>query len=99
MVLISKSQFQKLLEGGDQNMRPIVKLFGGSLTWLLTGITEDGRVWGYADLGMECVEFGSLCFVSDLPKMKCGPFYLERDRYFNDDAAVNYLNLTSLSGI
>lgn len=98
MTLITKDQMKALKNAGYNGARPIVKLFSGNLTWLITGI-EDGILYGWADLGMECVEWGGLVDVSELPTFKVGPFYLERDRYFVDDPSVNYGELDSLTGI
>ncbi len=98
MMLITKSQMGELLAASDQGMRPIVKLFMGKLTWLVTGIAPDGRVYGYADIGMQCVEWGSLCFVNELPTLKVGPAYLERDLHFKDNPKINWLEKDSLVG-
>lgn len=92
-----RENYTKVTAG--QAVRPVVKLFGGPLTWLVTDICPDGYLTGYADLNMGCVELGSLCHVSELPAMKCGPSFLERDRYWKDDPSVNYLDLDSLAGI
>lgn len=97
MTLITKAQYTKLVEAGYQNMRPIIKLFGGPLTWLVTGI-EDGILYGYADLGMGCVEWGGLISEDELPTLKTGIAYLERDRYFEDDPSIKWLDKTSLVG-
>ena len=98
MCLITKAQYKKLREVGHENMRPIIKLFGGPLTWLVTEIDEDGILWGYGDLSQGCVEFGSLCHESELPEMKCPIAYLERDRFFKDDPSINWLERESLAG-
>lgn len=98
MVLIGKAHYRMLTAAGSTGMTPIVKLFMGNLTWLVTGI-EDGILYGYADLGMGCVEWGSLCHESELPTLKVGPAYLERDRYFEHKDGAKYLELDSLSGI
>lgn len=77
-------------------VRPVIKLFTGPLTWLVTDIDDEGYLNGYADLSMGCVEWGALCHVSELPTMRIGACYLERDRYFKDDPTVNYNDLDSL---
>jgi len=99
MVLVKASDYEKLTEAGDQNMVPIIKLFVENLTWLVTGITPDGRLWGYADLGFGDVEWGSLCFEDELPTMKGRIAYLERDRYFKHKDGAKYLEMESLVGI
>ena len=97
MTLIRKSDYTKLIEAGSMNMRPIIKLFGGPLTWLVTGI-EGGILYGYGDLSQGCVEWGSLCHEDELSTLKTGPFYIERDRYFEDDPFINWLENDSLAG-
>ncbi len=98
MVLIGKPDMRKLLKSGSKGMTPIIKLFGGPLTWLVTGI-EDGLLYGYADIGQQCVEWGSLIHISELPTLKTGIAYIERDRWFKPQPLVKYLELDSLSGI
>ncbi len=99
MVLITKQQYEKLLAGGQRNMEPVIKLFGGPITWLVTGIDEAGILWGYGDIGQGCVEFGTLIHVSELPTLKCGIGFLERDRYFTHKPGTKYLDMESLAGI
>lgn len=98
MVLITGPQYEELVKAGYRNMTPILKLFGGPLTWLVTGI-EDGILYGYGDLGMGCVEWGSLCHESELSTLRCGIGYLERDRYWTHKEGTNYLELETLTGI
>lgn len=98
MTLITKAQLKKLNEVGHENMKPIVKLFGGPLTWLVTSIDDD-VLYGYADLSHGCVEWGSLCHISELSSMRIGFSFLERDRYFTAKPGVNYLKMETLSGI
>jgi hypothetical protein len=99
MVLITKKQYEQLLAGGQRNMTPIIKLFGGPITWLVTGIDEDGILWGYGDISQGCVEFGTLCHVSELPTLKCGIGFIERDYYFTHKDGAKYLEMESLTGI
>lgn len=98
MLLINKAQYRLLLAAGYDGTVPIVKLFCGPATYLLTGI-EDGIAYGYADLSMGCVEWGGICAVDDFATMKVGPFYFERDRHFSHVEGTNYLDLDSLVGI
>jgi len=97
MTLITKAQYTQLIKAGDKNTRPIVKLFVENLTWLVTGI-RNGILYGYADLGMQCVEWGSLCHESELPTLKGRIAYLERDYYFKDDPSVNWMKKETLVG-
>jgi hypothetical protein len=104
MVLITKAQMTNLRNNyarlvNCQSVRPVVKLFAGRLTWLVTDIDDDGMLSGYADLGYGVVEFGSLCHVAELSGLRSGACYLERDRSFNDNPTVNYFDLDTLVGV
>lgn len=98
MVLIPTATYAALVKAGYQGSVPLVKLFMGPLTWLVTGI-EDGILYGYADLSMGCVEWGGLCHESELPTMKVGIAYLERDRHWSHKEGAKYLEMESLMGI
>ena len=97
-VLLTASDLEKLNKAGYNNMTPIVKLFVGPLTWLLTG-EEDGYFYGYGDLGQGCVEWGGLTNIEELPEVKFGPFWLEKDKWFVHKDGTNYLDLETLTGI
>lgn len=100
MVLIPKADMTKLVKAGYNNKTPIIKLFVANITWLVTGI-EDGYLYGYGDIGQGIVEWGSLTNVEELPTLKAGPFYMERDRHWspkNPTAGLKeYCALTSLN--
>lgn len=101
MKLFTKEILGKLNKTGYDNKRPIFKLFTpwGRATWLVTGM-EDDILYGYADLGMNCIEWGGLFTMDEIQQLK-GPFGLkvERDLHFTDDPNVNYFDLESLVGI
>lgn len=99
MVLIPKSDYTNLKKAGSEGMTPIIKLFVENLTWLVTGIDEDGILYGYADLGMDCVEWGSLCHEDELPNIKGRIAYLERDRHWTPKPEDKYLEMNSLIGV
>ncbi len=100
MTLITKDQMIKLVENGKKrSMTPVIKLFGGSVTWLVCGIDGDGILEGYADLSQGYVEFGTLCHVEELPTFKTGIAYIERDRWFKHVEGTKYFNLPTLIGI
>ena len=82
MTLVTVSQRRKLLASGMTGMTPILKLFGGSVTLLLTG-ERDGLLYGFVDLGMGCVEWGAIMPVDELPRftVQLG-LPLERDLFF-----------------
>jgi hypothetical protein len=101
MKLLTKEIEARLVKAGYRGTRPVCKLFTpwGSATWLITGI-EDGILYGYADLGMGCVEHGSIATIEEMESIK-GPFQLkiERDRYWSPpDKEVEYWKLDSLVG-
>lgn len=101
MKLFTKDILNRLKKAGYDNNRPICKLFTpwGNATWLITGI-EDGILYGYVDLGMQCVEWGGISTIEEMESIQ-GPFGLkiERDLHFVDDPSVNYLDKESLVGI
>lgn len=81
---------------------PIVKFFNpcGAGTWLICGIEPDNNImWGWADLGMGCVEYGTIS-LQELSELKL-PFGLtiERDLHFKHKPGTNYGELSSLVGI
>jgi len=84
MKLITKELATKLKAAGYNGTVPICKLFTpwGRATWLITG-EEDGILYGYADLGMDCVEWGSIATLEELEAIR-GPLgmKIERDLYW-----------------
>lgn len=99
MMLITGPQYEALVKAGRAGETPIIKLFMCNLTWLVTGIDEDGILYGWADLGLQCVEWGSLCHVDELPTLKVGFAYLERDRGWKHKDGANYGSLDTLIGV
>jgi len=101
MKLFTEEINKQLAKCGYNNERPIFKLFApwGEGTWLVTG-EEDGILYGWADLGMQCVEWGGLFSREEVESIK-GPFGLkiERDLHWKDDPTTNYGNLETLCGI
>ena len=101
MKLLTKEIEAKLVKAGYDGTRPVCKFFTpwGSATWLITGM-EDGILYGYADLGMGCVEWGGIGTVAELEAIK-GPFGLriERDLYWSDNPEINYVELDSLATV
>ena len=98
MKLLTNELKRKLTKAGYNNMTPMCKLFTpwGHATWLLTGI-EDGILYGYADLGMGCVEWGGIASLDEVEAIR-GPFGLrvERDQYWSHSEGTNYTQLDSL---
>ena len=102
MKLLTKELIAKLNEAGYDNETPICKLFTpwGRATWLLTGM-EDGILYGYADLGMGCVEHGAIATIEEMESIR-GPFQMkiERDLYWTPtEKEVEYWKLDSLMGV
>lgn len=101
MTLITKKQMKQLLQNGADSEIPVVKLFMGPLTWLVTGI-EDDVLYGYGEFTQGCVEFGSLTYISELPKIRFAYGYLERDRYYTPNKELklkDYCEMETLTGI
>lgn len=103
MKLLTKELWNKLRDAGHENMNPIVKFFNpmGAATWLITELEEDGdTMWGYADLGMGCVEYGTIS-LNELAAVELpGGLRIERDLHFKgtDKTPEQILNLDSLTG-
>jgi len=73
---------------GSGSKKILAKLFNplGSGTWLLTSMDADGdTLWCVADLGLGCVEFGTVS-LNELKSIKL-PFGLgiERDLHFDPE--------------
>lgn len=100
MKLLTAELKKKLTDAGYASTTPICKLFTpwGRATWLITGI-EDGILYGYADLGMGCVEWGGIASIEEMEAIR-GPFGLkvERDLYWEPKEGVEYCQLESLVG-
>jgi len=101
MKLLTKELTEKLNRAGYAGTKPICKLFTpwGRATWLITGI-EDGILYGYADLGMGCVEWGGIASLEELEAIR-GPFgmKIERDLYWESvEGDVEYGLMESLVG-
>jgi len=114
MKLLTKAIEKALAKPGltGQNAQvPICKFFNpcGAATWLIFA-REPGEpdvLWGLADLGMDCVEYGTIS-LSELQSLRL-PFGLtiERDLHFQPKRHDNgelwkladYLKLDRLAGI
>lgn len=114
MKLLTKELKTKLLAKGRANAdavragrepsdAPICKFFNptGAATWLVCSMDEDeDTLWVIADLGMDCVEFGTAS-LAELQAIK-GRFGLgiERDLYWKPSKTfAEYLTLSSLAGV
>lgn len=101
MKLFTKDILNRLKKAGYDNDRPICKLFTpwGSATWLVTGI-ENNILYGWADLGMQCVEWGGISTIEEMEEIQ-GPFGLkiERDLHWTPPTEeVEYWKMESLMG-
>ena len=101
MKLLTVELMEKLNKAGADGIVPLCKLFApwGAETWLITGI-EHGILYGFADLGMGCVEWGRIGTLGELEAIR-GRFGLkiERDLFWTARADLNYFELDSLVGI
>lgn len=105
MKLLTKAQYEKLLENGrkqakvrgttkEHDFYPVVKLFHpyGAGTWLLTEIDPEAPdiAFGIADLGVSCPEAGTVS-LSELESLKLGVGVprIERDRHFKADKPLS----------
>lgn len=91
--LLTPSLKAKLRKAPEDSMKPLVKIFNpqGAGTWLLCSLMpDDDTLWGYADLGMGCVEFGTIS-LSELQSVtgRLG-LPLERDLYFDGTPEEDY---------
>jgi hypothetical protein len=103
MTLFTEEINRALLDAGSDGETAICKLFGGPATWVLFGAEPDNpdTLWGVADLGHGCVEFGTVSR-RELEALKIPPFglRLERDLHFRPGKSLEYyLNQTTLTGI
>lgn len=109
MKLFLKSHIEKLkanmevLNTTDKIPRPVVKLFNpcGAATWLICAMEEvegDTILWGYADLGMQCVEFGTIS-LNEIQSLRLPMgLKIERDLHWKDNPEINWLDKDSLAG-
>lgn len=87
MKLFTTAQEKQLIKNGkaeeDTTRKPVVKLFGGACTWLISEKFEDGSLFGLCDLGMGFPELGYVS-QTELEGIKFPPFGLriERDLHF-----------------
>lgn len=96
MKLLTKVQEQRLRENHRRQMQtderdldfvPVVKLFAGGATWLLTELDEDDIFFGLCDLGMGFPELGSVSAAELEAYSEFPP--IERDLYFSTDKALS----------
>lgn len=104
MKLLTKEIEAKLLKAGYDNMTPIVKFFNpcGAATWLICSAEKVGDEYvlqGYCDLGMQCVEFGSV-LLSELQNVRLRfGLGIERDLYWEPKKDFDYTTLLSRDSI
>jgi len=91
---------EKLL-GDDTAIKPIVKFFGGSATWLISEMHPDNdTLFGLCDLGLGTPDYGTVS-LSELQSLKIPPFGLgvERDLLFIADKTLSkYADDAQISG-
>ena len=101
MKLFTKEINEKLSKCGYNHDRPVLKLFTPwtNCTWLVTG-EEDGILYGWGDIGQQCVEWGGLFSREEVEAIR-GPLNMkiERDLNWKDDPMVDYSKLDTLMGV
>lgn len=104
MSLLTSALIDKLKAAGEDGEKPLCKLFtpDGAATWVLFGMEDDGdTLWCVADLGMDCIEFGTVS-LQELESVR-GPSGLpvERDKWFDPDkySLTDLLGRDSLAGV
>lgn len=85
--------------GQEEDYKPVVKLFGGAITILLTECDEDGLAFGISDLGMGEAEIGYVS-LDEIAAVKIGGIFpLEQDLYFQPDKTLSqYAAAARVSG-
>jgi len=88
---------------GDINETVVCKFFNpmGAGTWLITQIEPDGdTLWGLADIGFGCVEYGTIS-LSELKSIRVMGLGIERDLHFDPKGRrmADFLDMETLSGI
>ena len=106
MKMLLDDQRKKLLQNskqqnGSTDFHPVVKFFTpwSSMTWLITEMDEDGRLFGLCDMGVQCPELGYV-MLDEILSMR-GPFGLriERDRHFTPNKLISqYADEARLKG-
>lgn len=100
--VLSESDLRKLREADSQSMKPLIKVFDptGASTWLLCHLGADGdTLWGYADLGFDCVEYGTISLNElETARGKHVKLPVEKDRHFTgcDYTADELMSMSSL---
>lgn len=105
MKLITKEIDAKLTAAGDRGTTVICKFFNpvGRGTWLITGRDPEEKdiLWGVADIGFGCVEYGTIS-LSELETVRL-PFGLkiERDLHCSVEGEdINqFLSRDTLAGV
>lgn len=105
MELLTPELEQQLRKAKPNKMQPLAKFFNpaGAQTWLVCALESDGdTLWGYADLGLGCVEYGTIS-LSELRGVRIfgGALGIERDLHIDltkCKPAVDILSLETLSG-
>lgn len=102
MELLTKELEAQLLAGNDEDI--VCKFFNpvGAGTWLITRMDDDrDTLWCLADLGMDCVESGTVS-LSELKGTRLpGGLSIERDICFkpNGRKVSDFAYRDSLSGV
>ena len=103
-VIMDKLQANHKLDMEDKSNEELpLKLFNasGGQTWLIHSIEEDGDImWGLADLGFGCVEYGTISLkeMEECQRTMGYRFMLERDRCWSGGKVEDFQGRTNLGG-
>jgi hypothetical protein len=103
MKLITKAILKKLQDNfhkQDQEDLPL-KLFNpcGSQTWLINSLEDDGdTMWGLADLGFGCVEWGTISLNEISQYRNQMGLGIERDRWWKNGKVKDFISKEYLAG-
>ena len=103
MKLITKAIQAKLDKNfqDENNEDAVLKLFNpcGAATWLITQMEPEGDImWGLADLGFGCVEYGTISLSEVEAVTLPWGLKIERDLHFNGAKISDWSDKDSLSG-
>lgn len=84
-----RANFSQQLQDPNHSIdfQPVLKLFCGNATWLLTELDDDDRLFGLCDLGLGFPELGYVS-LAELESLNVFP-PLERDRYFQPETTLS----------
>lgn len=103
MKLLTKEILRQLQknEANNNDEDIAVKFFNpcGAATWLITRLDPDGdTLWGLCDLGMDCVEYGTVSLKELESTVLRFGLKIERDLHFKGGKVSDFADRNSLAG-